>query len=59
MSDTVSCPDCGTEIESADDLEQEDVPEIETHDDGSITLFENNDLFLCKGCKKPLGMSRS
>lgn len=60
MSDTLSCPECDEEIESTDQLETgEQVPEIEEDDDGSLTLFQNHDLFLCKNCKKPLGMSRS
>ena len=59
MSETLSCPDCGEEIESAADLEVEGaVTEIET-DDGGIHLFENRDLFRCKGCRKPLGVGRS
>jgi uncharacterized protein with PIN domain len=60
MSDTLSCPECDEEIESTDELETgEQVPEVEEDDDGSLTLFQNHDLFLCKNCKKPLGMSRS
>lgn len=60
MTDTLSCPECEEEIESTDELEDGgEVAEIEADDDGSITLFENRDLFLCKNCKKPLGMSRS
>lgn len=60
MSETLSCPECETEIDSVDDLERGgEVSEIEERDDGSISLFENRDLFLCKNCKKPLGMSRS
>ncbi len=60
MSDTLSCPDCETEIESLDELEREgEVSEIEATEDNSISLFENHDLFLCKNCKKPLGFSRS
>jgi len=31
---------------------------VETSDDGSIHLYENHDLFLCKNCRKPLGISR-
>lgn len=60
MTDSLSCPECETEIESTDELEEGgEIPEIEQEDDGSISLFENHDLFLCKNCKKPLGMSRS
>lgn len=60
MAETLSCPECEKEIESTDDLEEGGkIAELETDDDGSVTLFENHDLFLCKDCKKPLGMSRS
>jgi hypothetical protein len=60
MSDTLNCPECDNEIESIDELERGDeITEVEESDDGSISLFENRDLFLCKNCKKPLGMSRS
>jgi len=60
MTDTLSCPECEKEIESTDDLEEGgEIAEIETDDDGSVSLFENHDLFLCEGCKKPLGVSRS
>jgi len=59
MGDTLSCPECGEEVDSEEQLEREhDVPEVEIDDDGGVTLFENRDLFLCKNCKKPLGMSR-
>ena len=58
MADTLACPECGTEVESADDLETgSSVPEVETTEDGGVRLFRNRDLFLCKNCKKPLGFS--
>lgn len=60
MGDTLHCPDCETEIDSADDLEtSSDVPEVDVEEDGSFSLFENRDLFLCKSCKRPLGVGRS
>jgi hypothetical protein len=55
----MECPDCGTEIESTADLEQTEVAEVETDDDGSFELYGNEDLYLCNGCKKPLGVGRS
>lgn len=59
MADKIDCPECGKEIESADELEKHgEVHEIETDDD-SFSLFGNRDLFLCKDCKKPLGVGRS
>lgn len=54
----LECSDCGTEIESTDDLEQTELPEVEA-DDSSVSLYGNTDLFLCSGCKKPLGVGRS
>jgi hypothetical protein len=60
MSNTLNCPECGTDIDSTDDLEAADeVTEIEPDEDGSFQLYENHDLFLCKSCRKPLGVSRS
>ena len=59
MADTLTCSECGNVAESADDLETgEPIPAVETGDDGSIHLYENNDLFLCENCRKPLGVSR-
>ncbi len=59
MADTLTCPECGMEVDSATELVSEhEVTEIETSEDDSIHLFENRDLFLCEGCKKPLGVSR-
>lgn len=59
MSQGESCPECGEAIESSADLETETVPEIEVEDDGSFDLYGNTDLYLCKGCKKPMGVGRS
>ncbi|MEF8821989.1 MAG: hypothetical protein V5A52_06905 [Halovenus sp.] len=58
MGDTLTCDNCGQEIESADDLEEHEVPEIETKKDGSLNLWGNNNLYLCKNCRRPLGVSR-
>jgi hypothetical protein len=59
MSDTLSCPECETEIDSIDGLERGgEIAEIEGDDDGSISLFGNRDLFLCRNCRRPLGMPR-
>lgn len=59
MSDTLSCSDCGAEIESMDELETgHEVTEIEPEADGTFTLFENRDLFLCKNCGNPMGLYR-
>lgn len=59
MAEKIDCPECGNEVESTDDLETGgEVREMEA-DDSSVTLFQNHDLFLCKGCKKPLGFERS
>jgi hypothetical protein len=59
MGDTMTCPGCGETVDSVEQLETtHEAPEIEENDDGSITLFGNNDLFLCKNCKNPLGVRR-
>ena len=59
MSDTITCSECGEVAESADGLTvEESVPMVETDDDGGIHLYENNNLFLCSNCRKPLGISR-
>ncbi|WP_049906709.1 hypothetical protein [Halorubrum tebenquichense] len=59
MSDTITCPECGEEVDSVEQLEEgHEVPEIEVEDDGSFSLFRNRDLFLCKNCKNPLGMGK-
>lgn len=59
MSDTLECPGCGSRIESGEALEATtEVAEVEVAADDSIQLFGNRDLFMCKSCKKPLGVAR-
>lgn len=59
MADTITCSECGNEVWSSDDLEAaHEVGEMEVDDDGSIHLFDNRDLLLCKRCKNPLGVGR-
>jgi uncharacterized membrane protein YvbJ len=58
MGDTLTCEECGHEIESTDGLEAKEVPEIEAEESGSFSLYGSNDLFLCKNCRKPLGVRR-
>jgi len=55
MTDSTECPNCGDQLETVDDLEETEVTRIDTNDDGSFNLFGNADLFLCEGCKNPLG----
>ena len=60
MPDTLTCPDCEREIESTEDLEEsETVTEIET-DGETVSPYKDKtgDLFLCAGCKRPLGFER-
>lgn len=60
MADTMSCPDCGNEIESTDDLEAgEELTEVAT-ENGTVSPYRDRtgDLFLCGGCKRPLGFKR-
>lgn len=59
MADKLTCSECNKQIESADELERQETNEIEVEDDGSFSLYGNDDLFLCKSCKKPLGVGRS
>jgi uncharacterized Zn finger protein (UPF0148 family) len=59
MGDTITCPECGATVDSMEQLEREhEVHEIEAEEDDSFSLFGNRDLFLCKNCKNPLGVSR-
>jgi len=56
----MTCPDCGNDIESTDDLEEsEELTEIET-DGKTVSPYRDKtgDLFLCGGCKRPLGFRR-
>jgi len=60
VGDGITCPDCGTDVESADQLtDGPEVTELETDDDGSIRLYGNRDLFLCENCRRPLGVGGS
>jgi hypothetical protein len=60
MSDTLTCSECGNEIESTDDLEHEEVREMEVdEDDSSFSLYESSDLYLCEGCRNPMGVGHS
>ncbi|PSQ56002.1 MAG: hypothetical protein BRD23_09880 [Halobacteriales archaeon SW_9_67_25] len=57
MAESLTCPECGAEVASAEQLVAEhEVTEVEVDEDGSLNLFENRDLFLCKDCKNPLGI---
>jgi len=60
MADELACPDCGNVIESTDDLEAGDeVTEIETEGETvSPYTDKTGDLYLCTGCKRPLGFER-
>lgn len=61
MSDTITCSECGEVAESIEDLNEahkHEVPEFEVEENGGFKLFGNQDLFLCKNCKNPLGMRR-
>jgi hypothetical protein len=58
MADKLTCPGCGETVESAEHLEKaHDVPEVQIKD-GEIHLYENRNLFMCKSCKKPLGVGK-
>lgn len=60
MGDTITCEECGDEVESMEDLEEahkDEVPEFEVHE-GEFKVYGNNDLYRCKSCKNPLGTHR-
>jgi DNA-directed RNA polymerase subunit RPC12/RpoP len=62
----ITCPDCGKEITSKDELEKgEHVHELEfvTDEDEpsrppDVYGRTSKDLYLCGGCGRPLGVSR-
>jgi len=61
MADELTCPECDETIESTDDIEEaEELTEIET-DDTSVSPYKDKtgNMFLCKGCKRPLGFERN
>lgn len=61
MGDTTTCPDCGDEAESMEELQKahkHEVPEFGVEQDGGFSLYGNKDLYLCKNCKNPLGIRR-
>jgi len=56
----LECAECGNEVESAEDLVAQEVEEIDTDDDGSVSHYgSKRDLFLCKDCREPMGVGRS
>ena len=61
MAEELTCPDCGKEIESTDDIEEaEELTEIKTDGKGvSPYRDKTGNMFLCKGCKRPLGFKRN
>ncbi|MES3517316.1 MAG: hypothetical protein PPP58_06600 [Natronomonas sp.] len=62
MGDTITCPECGDEAESMEELEaahKREIPEFDADEDGEFNLFGKKDLFLCKSCRNPLGVRRN
>lgn len=56
----LECAECGNEIESAEDLVEREVEQIETDEDGSVSVYgDKENLFLCEGCREPMGVGRS
>ncbi|WP_254273082.1 hypothetical protein [Haloarcula marina] len=58
----VTCENCGAELETADDLEREEVEEIELveQDEGPPRIqlgVDIRDVYHCKKCGKVLGVS--
>jgi Fe2+ or Zn2+ uptake regulation protein len=58
MTNTIECPDCGATIDSEDQLEVEEVPELQRRQGGIGYGDATQNLFLCKKCRKPLGVGR-
>jgi len=61
MGENITCPECGDEVESMEDLEKahkHEVPEFDVEEDGGFKLYGNRDLYLCKNCKSHLGVRR-
>ncbi len=61
MADEMSCPECGADVETTDDLEEAGtVEELEPKADGTFEFYGNKrDLFRCADCRKPLGVGHS
>lgn len=58
-TDSIECPECGANIESMDHVETQEVREVESRPRGGIGYGESTEnLFLCKQCRKPLGVGR-
>ena len=56
---SLTCSECGADHETIDDFEAESVTEIEAEADGEFALHENRDLYLCKNCRKAMGVGHS
>lgn len=56
---SLKCSECGAEHDSLDDFEHETVQEVETDEDGSISVYGKTDLYLCKDCRKAMGVGHS
>lgn len=58
MKPEFTCPDCGTTVESKARLAKgHEVSKIEFGGE-DVSLYENDNLFLCKNCKRPLGVPK-
>ncbi len=58
MESELTCPNCETTIESKAQLtEGHEVTEL-GFDGKNISLYGNRNLFLCKNCKRPLGIPK-
>lgn len=57
MADTIECPECGSEFESVEQMDVEEVQEITSKPRGGIGHGDaTQNLYLCKKCRKPLGI---
>jgi DNA-directed RNA polymerase subunit RPC12/RpoP len=56
-TDHITCPECGEEIGSTDEMDVEEVQEIRSKPRGGIGYGDaTRNLYLCKNCRKPLGV---
>ncbi|WP_372910866.1 hypothetical protein [Salinigranum sp.] len=59
MADSIECPECGATMDSLDQMETEEITEIEEKPRGGIGYGQaTQDLYLCRKCRKPLGVGR-
>lgn len=57
---SLTCPQCDRTLESADDLEAEEIEEITIEEDGSIDVYGGKRTFYrCRECRNAMGVGHS